>query len=336
LSAQVGYVYTGVAHLQTGLGNNNVTTILAAGSPTGNGAPGTRPFPDFAQNGSYQQTIGRSSYSGLQTKVEQQFASGLGFLFAYTYSKTLSDSRDLLNGGSLQGYRAPAVPGLGPKFDWGPADFDLRNVFHFSGGYELPFGKEKRFLANSGKITNSLVGGWSVNWLTTWQGGQPITFRCPAATTAGTNCNQVRVAGQSQRLGLYKDGKGRLNWIGNPKAFQQPCPLGASAPSGCIPASGTALLGGGTETLRGPPLRKFDFSAFKNIPISERFSMQFRAEFFNILNHPNFNSPNFGGNGVVAISGSNNFTNAAFGEIGSTRFAPYDPRQIQFALKLYY
>jgi hypothetical protein len=340
LSAQVGYVYTGVAHLQTGLGNNNVTAILPANAATGGvvggGTAGTRPFPDFAQNGSYQQTIGRSSYSGLQTKVEQQFDNGLGFLFAYTYSKTLSDSRDLLNGGSLQGYRAPAVPGLGPKFDWGPADFDLRNVFHFSGGYELPLGKDKRFLANSGKITNSLVGGWSLNWLTTWQGGQPITFRCPASTTAGTSCNQLRVPGQSQKLGLYKDANGKLNWIGNPKAFQQPCPLGASAPDGCIPASGTALLGGGTETLRGPPLRKFDFSAFKNIPINERFSMQFRAEFFNILNHPNFNSPNFGGNGIIAISGSNNFTNPAFGEIGSTRFAPYDPRQIQFALKLYY
>jgi hypothetical protein len=340
LSAQVGYVYTGVAHLQTSLGNNNVTAILPANAATGGvvggGTAGTRPFPDFAQNGSYQQTIGRSSYSGLQTKVEQQFANGLGFLFAYTYSKTLSDSRDLLNGGSLQGYRAPAVPGLGPKFDWGPADFDLRNVFHFSGGYELPFGKEKRFLANSGKITNSLVGGWSLNWLTTWQGGQPITFRCPASTTAGTSCNQLRVPGQSQQLGLHKDSNAKLSWIGNPKAFQQPCPLGASAPSGCIPASGNALLGGGTETLRGPPLRKFDFSAFKNIPINERFSMQFRAEFFNVLNHPNFNSPNFGGNGVIAISGSNNFTNPAFGEIGSTRFAPYDPRQIQFALKLYY
>ena len=64
--------------------------------------------------------------------------------------------------------------------------------------------------------------------------------------------------------------------------------------------------------------------------------MQFRSEFFNILNHPNFNAPGFGGNGVVAIGGSNNFTSSNFGEIGSTRDAPYDPRQIQFALKLYF
>ena len=64
--------------------------------------------------------------------------------------------------------------------------------------------------------------------------------------------------------------------------------------------------------------------------------MQFRAEFFNVLNHPNFNAPNFGGNGVIAISGSGNFKNANFGEIGSTRDAPFDSRQIQFALKLFY
>ncbi len=77
-------------------------------------------------------------YNGLQAKLEQQVSSGLTYLLAYTYSKTMSDSGDLLNGGNLNGYRAPYVPGLGPKFDWAPADFDLRNVFHFSGGYQLP------------------------------------------------------------------------------------------------------------------------------------------------------------------------------------------------------
>jgi hypothetical protein len=84
------------------------------------------------------------------------------------------------------------------------------------------------------------------------------------------------------------------------------------------------------------PFKRLDFSTFKDMRLSERFVLQFRAEFFNILNHPNFNNPGFGGNGVVAISGSTNYTNSNFGEIGSTRDAPYDPRQIQFALKLYY
>ena len=70
--------------------------------------------------------------------------------------------------------------------------------------------------------------------------------------------------------------------------------------------------------------------------VKERYKVEFRAEFFNILNHPNFNAPNFGGNGVVAISNSGNYLNSNFGEIGSTRDSPYDPRQIQFAMKLYF
>jgi hypothetical protein len=99
--------------------------------------------------------------------------------------------------------------------------------------------------------------------------------------------------------------------------------------------TGAAALGGVTR-VPGPGFHRLDFSIFKNISLTERFKLQFRTEIFNIFNHPNFNAPNFGGNGVVAISGSGNYNSSTFGEIGSTRDAPYDPRQIQFALKLYY
>jgi hypothetical protein len=335
LSAQVAYVFTQGRNLQQGVGNNNVTAILPSGTnTTSRSTVGGVPFPDFSSNGSFQATVGASNYNGLQTKLEQQFSNGLTLLLAYTYSKTLSDAGDLLNGGSLSGLRAPAVPGLGPEFDYGPANFDIRNVWHFSGGYDLPFGENKRFMANSGKAANMLLGGWSVNWIVTLQGGQPITLTCPTATTAGTNCYDVRVAGQSQKLGLHTNSSGRLFWFGNPNAFQQPCPLGVAATSGCIPSTGSDVLGYRPGTTTGPGFHRFDFSAFKAFRLSERFSLQFRSEFFNIFNHPNFNAPNFGGNGVVAISNSGNFTSPNFGQIGSTRDAPYDPRQIQFALKL--
>jgi hypothetical protein len=342
MSAQIAYVLTDGSALQAGIGNNEVSQLL----PANISITPYVPFQDFNPGGSYQRTVGSSIYNGLQTKLEQQFANGLTYLLTYTYSKTLSDAGDLLNGGSVNGYRAPWVPGLGPRFDWGLADFDVRNVFHFSGGYELPFGKGKQFLHDSGKFTNAVLGGWAVNWIATIQGGQPVSLSCPSGTTSGTNCNDVPVPGQSQKLGLHLDSNGKLSWFGNPKAFQQPCQLGQDAtgkyvpipdnPSGCVPLTGAGVLGGGPSTTYGPPLRKFDFSTFKNFPITERFSLQFRAEFFNILNHPNFNAPNFGGNGVTAVGGSNNFNSSTFGEIGSTRFAPYDPRQIQFALKLYY
>jgi hypothetical protein len=99
--------------------------------------------------------------------------------------------------------------------------------------------------------------------------------------------------------------------------------------------TGNAALGGVTQ-VPGPGFHRLDLSIFKDFQIKERFRLQFRAEIFNISNHPNFNAPNFGGNGVVAISNSGNYNSSTFGEIGSTRDAPYDPRQIQFALKFFY
>jgi hypothetical protein len=345
LSAQVAYVFTQGRNIDAGVGQNNVTALLPQGDSTTNeanpGAGGTVPFPDFGSNSSFQATVGRSDYNGLQTKLEEQFTNGLSFLATYTYSKTLSDAGDLLNGGSLGGFRAPAVPGLGPHFDWTLADFDIRQVVHLSGDYELPFGRGKQYLNSYGKLADAAVGGWSINWIATLQGGQPITLGCPTATTAGTGCDDVRVAGQPEKLGLHTDSQGKLSWFGNPKAFQQPCELGANgpipnSPAGCIPLTGSAVLGAAPATTVGPGFHRLDFSIFKAVQLNQRFSLQFRTEIFNILNHPNFNSPGFGGNGVIAIPGSTNFNTPYFGEIGSTRDAPYDPRQIQFALKLYY
>jgi hypothetical protein len=149
-------------------------------------------------------------------------------------------------------------------------------------------------------------------------------------------CQSLKIPGQDPYAGPHN-----VTQFFNPKAFTQPCVLGAGGvpnpnqPAGCVPLTGNAALGGINE-LEGPGFHRLDFSMFKEFPIKERFHLQFRAEMFNILNHPNFNAPGFGGNGVVAIPGSTNFTNSNFGAIGSTRDAPYDPRQIQFALKLYY
>ena len=109
----------------------------------------------------------------------------------------------MLNGGSTGSLRAPDVPGLGPTFDWGLADFDIRNVFHFSGGYELPFGENKKFLANSGKLGNDVVGGWSVNWISAFKAASPL-LQLRTGTTAGTNCNDMMVPGQSRSLACIK------------------------------------------------------------------------------------------------------------------------------------
>jgi len=337
MSVQAGYVTSLARHLEAFPNSNNVTSIVDTNGDTGLHVP----FPDFSHGSSYATTNGNSWYHSLQTKVEKQFANGLNFLATYTFSKTETDAGDLLNGGSLQGFRAPDVPGAGIHFDYGLASFDIRNVFHLSGGYELPFGKGKRYMASSSGIGNALASGWSVNWSATLQGGQPITLSCPSGTANGTGCYDLVVKGESPKLGLHNNTNGELSWIGNPAAFSQPCKLVSGAPDptsvpGCSALAGLGALGGPPAQIQGPPFRRLDFSLFKDFQLTERFKLQFRSEFFNILNHPNFNSPGFGGNGVVAIGGATNYTSSHFGAIGSTRDAPYDPRQIQFALKLYF
>lgn len=342
MSVQVGYVTNLARHLEVFPNSNNVTQIVPTVLPVGESANTFRPFPDFGSGASYATTNGNSWYHALQTKVEKQFANGLNFLATYTYSKTETDAGDLLNGGSTQGFRAPDVPGAGIHFDYGLASFDIRNVFHFSGGYELPFGKNKHYMSSASTLSNALVGGWSVNWSATLQGGQPITLPCPSGTAQGTGCYDLVVKGQSPKLGLHTDSNGVLSWFGNPNAFSQPCKLGAggvpdpTSVAGCSALTGLGALGGPPTQVPGPGFHRLDFSLFKDFQLTERFKLQFRSEFFNILNHPNFNAPGFGGNGVVAIGGATNYTSSNFGEIGSTRDAPYDPRQIQFALKLYF
>jgi hypothetical protein len=342
MSVQVAYVNSLARHLEVFPGLNQVTAVLPTQNPDGTSlnAQNFIPFPDFGRGTSYAATEGSSNYNGLQAKLEKQFAGGLNFLLTYTYSKTLSDAGDLLNGGSSQGYRAPYVPGAGIQADYGLASFDIRNVVHISGGYELPFGKGRHFMSDASGWKNQVVGGWSVNWSGAFQGGQPIELACPSGATAGTGCGAL-FTGQALNLGLHNDTAGKLSWFGNPGAFTQPCVLGpnsvpiANSPAGCVPLTGVAALGGITQ-IPGPGFHRLDVSFFKDFQIKERFRLQFRAELFNIANHPNFNAPNFGGNGVVAISNSGNFNSSTFGEIGSTRDAPYDPRQIQFALKFYY
>src|SRR5258708_21302435 len=176
MSVQAGYVTSLARHLEVFPGSNTITSLTSSALP----------FPDFGQNASYAATEGNSAYHGLQTKVEKQFAGGLNFLATYTWSKVRSDAYDLLNGPGV-GYRAPSVPGFGIHGDYGLANFDIRNVFHFSGGYELPFGKGKRYMTGGGG-GNTVTGGGTIFWGTTPPGGQPINFILSTSVSTETNC----------------------------------------------------------------------------------------------------------------------------------------------------
>ncbi|MBW8870369.1 MAG: hypothetical protein JF563_06285, partial [Acidobacteriales bacterium] len=237
------------------------------------------------------------------------------------------------------GYRAPYVPGVGIHHDYGLANFDIRNVLHLSGGYELPFGKGKSMMSDATGVKNGVIGGWALQWIVNLQGGQPFKLDCPSgATAAGTNCYAFVIPGKNPRTSIHINPDGNPAML-NAAAFAQPCKVGGS--TGCVvETTPTGILGGNQPSqIAGPAFYHWDLSLFKNFQITERTRLEFRSEFFNVLNHPNFNYPGFGGNGVNAVSGSTDFRQGptgTFGEIGSTRDNPLDPREIQFALKLYF
>lgn len=340
LTLTMGYVGNSTHHLEVFKGSNDVSQILPPNTcleaPS---CPGQNPnnisyvpFPDFSTGQTYQTTDGSSYYDGLQTTLEKRYSAGVNLLATYTYSRCRSDAGDLLNGTSIGSYRAVEVPGAGLQADYGDCDFDIRHVFHFSGGYELPFGRGKAHLTDASRGVDMLLGGWTTQWIATIEGGQPITLSCDDGPAAGVGCYDFIVPG------VNRHGSGAPDHFLNSAAFSQPCPPPAFIqPSTCVAGlTGLALLGGTASQVSGPAISRLDFSLFKNFQLNERFRLQFRSEFFNILNHPTFNAPGFGGNGVIAIPGSTDFLNTAFGEIGSTRFPFNDPRQIQFALKLYF
>ncbi|HEV2352117.1 MAG TPA: TonB-dependent receptor [Terriglobia bacterium] len=331
LTLTMGYVGNSSHHLEIFKGADHVTQILPPDAATC-GAGAAIPFPDIGCGATYQTSDGNSHYNGLQTTLEKRFSHGMNFLTTYTWSRCRSDAGDLLNGTAIGSYRAVDVPGAGIQRDFGDCDFDIRHVVHFSGGYQFPFGQGKQFLGKAGRATNLIVGDWSTQWIATIEGGQPITLPCDTGTAAGVGCYDYIIPG------VDRHGSGAPDHFLNPAAFTQPCPpQGFTQPSTCVSGiSGLGLLGGTASQVSGPAISRLDFSLFKDFRLTERFRMQFRSEFFNILNHPTFNAPGFGGNGVVALPGSTDFLNSNFGAIGSTRFRYDDPRQIQFALKLYF
>ncbi len=319
-SVQAAYVGSFGRHLTANVGDANVVHELLV--PSANQAP-YRQFPDMAPGGTIHTNWGDLSYNALQLNAERRFSQGLTFLVNYTWSKCMTDSSDFLNATAIS-YRAP---GLGPQIDYGLCDSDIRQVFHASGGYDLPFGNGKRFLSKSSGLVNHIVSGWQLNALTTLEDGQPFTIPCDITTAAGMSCVALMVPGQNPIGGLHN-----VNQWMNPKAFINPGVVQTNGQTNLAP------LGGERSQVAGPGFHRLDASVFREFRTTEKTRLQFRAEFFNVTNHPNFSTPQgpTGGSAVVSAPGALDFNNANFGRITATRDAPNDPRQIQFGLKFYW
>jgi len=309
-SVQVGFVGTVGRHLDN-LGYNNSPTVIL---PPGANPQNYVPYPDFARNATYETTNGKSSYNSLQATYQHELSLGLSLLANYTYSRCLSNQHTQAS--QNQQYRAQWLPGFGIDADYGLCDTDASNLFHLSGTYGLPFGRGRTFLSDSSRAVDAVIGGWVVNFIYTYQGGQPTTVGCPVATTANGvfGCFAFKVPGQN----LYAGPHNYKQWL-NPSAFAQP-PVATQ-----ISQTDLAVLGGAPQQVRGPSFTDFDSSVFKNFSFTESVHLQFRAEAFNTTNTPQFGQP-------TNLNTFNNPT-GGFSSITSIRG---NPRTLQLALKLFF
>jgi hypothetical protein len=243
---------------------------------------------------------GQTGYNGLSARVEHRFAAGLYFVNSFTWSKALGNTEQALeNNVTVQN-----VYDL--KNERGPTSYDTTLLNTSAVVYRLPFGKGTKW-------TDQIIGGWEINTINTANSGLPLNVvYTPSSALDATGRLAEWRGGASQRPNLVADpsrpaGVSMIDQYWNKAAFAIPT---ASAPFGNV----------GRNSFRGPNFWQWDLGVSKRfqIPAREKMALQFRSEFFNLLNHTNFQAP------------TADITSAAFGTIRST----FAPRQIQFALKL--
>ena len=265
-------------------------------------------------------SAGMSNYNGLEVDVRRNFAHGLQFRGNYTFAKNLDNGSAWNTSVSANTPAFVSVPSA-PSLDYGRAATDVRQIAAINGTYELPFGRNQAFASNLNPTTEHLVGGWSVSAIANFQTGFPFSPQLGYNPTgSGDTRNPVRPNLNPNFTGnLYP--RTVAQWF-NPAAFS--APLSTTNSSGTI--TGGAVGNLGRDTLEGPGLSEVDLSLLKRTKLTERVNAQFRAEFFNILNHSNFTTPN-----PIVFSALNTATSSTAGVITATATSS---RQIQIGIKL--
>ncbi len=276
---------------------------------------GTRPNP-FLGAGFFWYTEGNSSYNALQIDVTRRLSRNLQFRANYTFSKNL-DMNSGLTGAQAQNQSQMVLNRNNLRADWGPSALNATHQASISMHYELPVGKGKRFLSNANGVTNRIIGGWQFNEITTLLSGFPFT------PVIGANISGDGNTRNPDRPNLNPAFTGPIV-TGDPNQWFNPA---AFLP----PAFGTyGNLGRGVLT--GPGLTDVDVSVMKNILVTERVSLQFRAEAFNLLNHANYGVPNQTTFVNLGTATAPNYQPS--GSAGLISTLTTQPRQIQFGLKL--
>ena len=290
--------------------NQQAVTFNAAGVPSA----GARPLAAYNLSGDIQllENLGISNYHSLQARLEKRFSNGLSSLVSYTWGKALTNSVDHLstsgagNGVDVGVFREPQN-GFDRNSEYGLAEFDVKQRFVASAVWQLPYGRD----GSSGKsIAHYVFGGWEFSPIVTIQQG------------LGLSMNQAGL------LNIGGERRSRPNRIANGDlpSEQQTVDRFFNTDAFVVLQTNPALAGfvpnqafgnSGLGVIRGPNLINFDFNLSKTFQVTERNSLQFRAEFFNAFNRANFGVP-----GITAGAG--------FGQIVSTAT---EARIIQFGLK---
>ncbi|HTQ52867.1 MAG TPA: TonB-dependent receptor [Bryobacteraceae bacterium] len=265
---------------------------------------GQRPLAQFSQFG-LKANDANDSFNAMQVSVQRRFVNGFLWQTQYMWSHGIADGS--IGSGTSVGFEDMACR----VCDRSDSPIDVRHTMTSNAVYQLPFGRGRRYL-NSNSLLSNVVGGWQLSGLATASTGRPvnITIKRKAGAMLDGNTSSQRpdlVPGVS----IYAANQTIDNWF-NPAAF-------------AVPAADTwGDLG--RYTARGPGYYEIDTALQKAFPISERFALNFRAEAFNLFNHPIYDSP------------SGNLSSGGFGQITSIlntgAVGTGTPRRIEFALRL--
>lgn len=236
--------------------------------------------------------INSTNYNALQANLSRRFANGLFLRVGYTYSKAMG----------FESNQAGVADNLNLARNYGPVSFDATQSIVIGHVYELPFGKGKPFV-NKGGIASYILGGWQTNGVLRMRSGFPFT---PTAVATSCNCPGNSQFAQQVAPVHYLHGIGSGKKWFDPASWTDP------------PANQFGNAGVGS--IRGPDLKQYDFSLFREFNIGERLHLQGRAEFYNATNTPAFNNP-----------GASVDTPSTFGVITSARATQ---RVGQLAVKL--
>jgi hypothetical protein len=302
MSLEVGYVGSAGVHLfRTTYYNEPLP-----GPPTSN-LNLRRPFPTFG----FMQLVegaSHSSYNALQIRLQQHYSHGFTLLSSFSYEKSIDNGSGVrqANGDSYVPQDVNNLAG-----ERGPSAFNFGKRWVNSLLYAIPVGKGKALLGSSNRLVDAVLGGWQAGTIFTLEGGFPFSVGCQSNATY-----------ENTDSGCRADATGISPTLSNPSITQWFNPAAFVNRTSFVAGVGPYRFGtSGRNVVIGPGIAELDASLSKSFAITEKSHVDFRAEFFNLPNHP-----------ILANPGAS-IGSATYNIIGATSL---DARQIQFALKLVY